>query len=188
MRITKEDLNRRWLYATILGASVFAVLTVTDLQLKAKSGFGTADLQSFTRAGQYRAAAFVWSQASYGLRAGFVLGLDYLLIPLYALSFFFSGILACEAFAPRPGRLRRILTLLAAVPIAGAVLDAVENGLELAMLVGQPGDAGVSLAHAISSAKLAAAYVGLLLLAGAVVARVAERQQKRLKEGAGRPD
>jgi hypothetical protein len=28
----------------------------------------------------------------------------------------------------------------------------------------------------------------LLLLAGAVVARVAERQQKRLKEGAGRPD
>ena len=59
MRITKEDLNRRWLYATILGASVFAVLTVTDLQLKAKSGFGTADLQSFTRAGQYRAAAFV---------------------------------------------------------------------------------------------------------------------------------
>jgi hypothetical protein len=64
----------------------------------------------------------------------------------------------------------------------------VENGLELAMLLGQPSDAGVSLVHAISSAKLAAAYVGLLLLAGAVVARVAERQQKRLKEGAGRPD
>jgi hypothetical protein len=180
MRITKEDLNRRWLFATILGAAVFAVVAVMDLQLKARSGFGTADLQGFSRAGQYSSAAFIWSRSSYGIRAGFALGLDYLLMPLYALSFFLSGILAREAFAPRPGRLRRILTLLAAVPIAGALLDALENALELSLLVGHPSDAAAVLSHAVSSAKWVAIYIGVLLLAAAVVARVAERQQKRL--------
>jgi len=185
MRITKEDLNRRWLVTTLLAAAVFAVLATNDLQLRALSGFGSADLQGFSRAGQYRAAAFVWGQSGYGLRAGFALGLDYLLMPLYALSFFFSGILAREAFAPRPGRLRRILTLLAAVPIAGALLDAVENGMELSLLLGQPSDAGAAAVHAVSSAKWVAVYVGVLLLAGAIVARVAERQQKRQKRNAG---
>jgi hypothetical protein len=180
MRITKEDLNRRWLAATFLGAAVFAVLAVMDLRLKAQSGFAVSDLQSFSRAGQYSAAAFVWGQPGYGIRAGFVLGLDYLLMPLYALSFFFSGILTREAFAARPGRLRRILTLLAAVPIAGALLDAVENGLELTLLTGRSGDAVAALAHAVSGAKWAAVYVGVVLLVGAVLARVAERQQKRL--------
>ncbi len=180
MRITKEDLNRRWLIATLLGAAVLAVMAVSDLQLKAQSGFGTADLQGFSRAGQYSSAAFIWSRPAYGIRAGFALGLDYLLMPLYALSFFLSGILAREAFAPRPGRLRRILTLLAAVPIAGALLDALENALELGLLMGRPSDAGAALAHAVSSAKWVAVYIGVLLLAAAVVARVADRQQKRL--------
>lgn len=182
MRITKEDLSRRWLVTTVLGAAVFAVVALLDLQLKAASGFGASDLQDFSRAGQYSAAFFVWSQPGYALRAGLVLGLDYLLMPLYALSFFFSGILAREAFAPRPGRLRRILTLLAAVPIAGAVLDAVENGLELRLLLGQPSDMLAAIAHTVSGAKWGALYVGVILLAAAVVARVAERQQRRLKK------
>lgn len=181
MRITKEDLNRRWLAATFLGAALFAVLAVLDVQLKARSAFAVSDLQSFVRAGQYRAAAFVWSQPGDGIRAGFALGLDYLLMPLYALSFYLSGILAREGFAPRPGRLRRLLTLLAAVPIAGALLDAVENGLELMLLTGQGSDSLAGLAHSLSSAKWAALCVGMVLLVGAVLARVAERQQSRLK-------
>lgn len=188
MRITKQDLNRRWLVSTVLAAAAFAVVAVTDLNLKAGSGFGTADLQNFATAGQYRAAAFVWGHEAYGIRAGFALGLDYLLMPLYALSFFFSAILAREAFAPRPGRLRRILTLLAAVPIAGAALDGVENGLELTQLLGQPSDGIAALAHAVSSAKWVAVYVGVLLLVGAIVARVAECQQRRLKQGGGGQD
>jgi len=182
MRITKEDLNRRWLAVTALGAGVFAVLALTDLQLKALSGFGTADLQSFSTADQYRTVLFAWSLPGYAIRAGFALGLDYLLMPLYALSFFFSGILAREAFARRQGRLRRILTLLAAVPVAGAVLDAAENGLELTQLLGAPSDMVAAIAHVVSGAKWVAIYVGVLLLAGAVVARVAERQQRRRRE------
>ena len=179
MRITKEDLTRRWLVATLAGAAVYAVISGIDLQLKLRSGFGVADLAGFSRAGQYSAATFVWSQPGFGLRAGLVLGLEYLLMPLYALSFFFSGILAREAFAPRPGRLRRILTLLAAVPIAGALLDAGENGLELTLLLAPPNDTLAAIVHTLAAARAGAMIVGLLLLAGAVLARVAERQQKR---------
>lgn len=179
MRITKEDLARRWLAATLAGAAVYAVISLIDLQLKMRSGFGVSDLPGFSRAGQYGAAAFVWGQSGYGLRAGLVLGLQYLLMPLYALSFFFSGILAREAFTPRPGRARRLLTLLAAVPIAGALLNAVENGLDLALLLTPPGDGLAAIAHMLAAARQGAMIVGLLLLVGAVLARVAERRSRR---------
>jgi hypothetical protein len=181
MKITKQALVRRWALTTLLGAAVLAVLFWSDLRLKALSGFDTADLQAFASAAQYRAAFYVWTPAAYAARAGFNLGFDYLLMPLYAVSFFYSGIITREAFAPRPGRLRRILTLLAAVPIAGAVLDGAENALQLTMLMGDASDSLARIALLLSSAKMSAAYVGLVLLAGAVMAQVWERQQRRLK-------
>ena len=79
MRITKQSLVRRWALATaVLAAVVFAVLAWSDLRLKALSGYGTADLQSFATAAQYRAAFLVWP-SRYAVRAGFNWGLDYLL-------------------------------------------------------------------------------------------------------------
>ncbi len=176
MRITKQALVRRWALATLSAAAVFAVLAWWDLRLKALSGYGTADLQSFATAAQYRAAFLVWP-SRYAVRAGFGWGLDYLLMPLYAAAFFYSGILAREAFALRGSRLARILTTLAAVPIAGAVLDAVENGLELSMMLSAPTDRLASIAFTISSAKWMAVYVGFLLLAAALFAQVLERRK-----------
>ena len=181
MRITKQTLTRRWAVTTLLGGMIFAVLMASDLRLKALSGYGTADLQSFSSALQYRAAFLVWPSL-YAVRAGFNWGLDYLLMPLYAAAFFYSGILAREAFAPRPGRLRRILTLLSAVPIAGAVLDAIENALELSMMLNGPTDAVARIAFTISNAKWMAIYVGLALLLGAVMARAQDRAKKRLQQ------
>src|SRR6201996_4069138 len=113
MRISKESLNRRWALASILAALVFAILAWLDFRLKSLSGFGTVDLQSYATAQDYRRVFMVWPSL-YAVRAGFNWGLDYLLMPLYATAFFYSGILTREAFAPRPGRLRRILTLLSA--------------------------------------------------------------------------
>ena len=182
MRITREGLVRRWAVATLLALAVFAVLAWSDLRLKVLTGFSTADLQGFGGVGPYRAAMYVWAPLPYALRVGFNLGLDYLLMPLYAAAFFFAGILTREGFAPRPGRLRRLLTLLAAVPIAGAGLDAVENALELVLLLGGGGDTLARTAFAVSNAKWAALYVGVLLLAGAVLTLVQERQQRRLKK------
>ncbi len=83
----------------------FAILAVLDLRLETLSGFGTSDLQSFYSATQYNAAFMVWP-SRYAVRAGFNWGLDYLLIPLYAMSFFYSGIIAREAL-PAASRLRR---------------------------------------------------------------------------------
>jgi len=158
------------------------VLAWSDLRLRALSGFGTADLQDFSTAAQYRQAFMAWPSL-YAVRAGFDWGLDYLLMPLYAAAFFYSGILAREAFAPRPGRLRRLLTLLAAVPIAGAALDAVENALQLSMMLSGPSDAIARIAFTVSNAKWAALTVGVVLLLGALMGRAQERRQKQLRSG-----
>ena len=181
MRITKQVLARRWAIFSVLAALVFAILAWSDLRLKSLTGFGTTDLQGFATADQYRQAFLVWP-SRYAARAGFNWGLDYLLMPLYAAAFFYSGILAREAFAPRPGRVRRILTLLAAVPIAGALLDAVENALQLGMLLWGATDKAAGIALYVSNAKWVAIYVGMALWLGAVLARRQERLQQRLRQ------
>jgi hypothetical protein len=185
MRLTKQSLVRRWLLTTVLGSIVFAVVAWSDFRLKALSGYGTGDLQGFSTAQQYRQAFLVWPSL-YAVRAGFNWGLDYLLMPLYAAAFFYSGIITREAFAPRPSRLRRILTLLAAVPIAGAVLDGIENALQFGMMLTRPTDELAGIAFKVSNAKWMALYVGLALLLGALLARQQERQLRRLRE-ANRP-
>lgn len=171
MRITRTDLNRTWLWSSIAAIAVFAVLVTLDRKLAALSGLGTADLQYFWTAGQFQITHLAWAQPPYALRAGFNLGLDYLFMPLYAASFFCSGVILRESLAPRPGRLRRILMLLALVPVAGAVLDAIENGLEIWLVLGRATDNLARIASAVSNAKNAAVIVGLVLLLGAIAAR-----------------
>jgi len=177
MRISKAALMSRWAWSTALAAVVFAALFTLDLRLKALSGAGTADLQSFASAAQFRAAFWAWSQPPFALRAGFDLGLDYLLMPLYAASFFYSGIIAAEGFAPKPGGLRRIILLAAMVPLAGALCDAVENGLELFMFLGGADDGLARIAFTISNAKTIALTVGVVLLAAALAARFQARRR-----------
>jgi hypothetical protein len=183
MRITKQALVRRWALCTIAAAIVSALLAWWDFRLKALSGASTADLQGFSTAIQYRWAFLHWP-ARYAVRAGFEWGLDYLLMPLYAAAFFYSGILTREAFAPRPGGARRVLTLMSAVPIAGAVLDAAENALQLSQMLSGASDQVARIAFTISNAKWVAIYVGLVLLVGAVMAQVAEARQRRVKKSA----
>ena len=180
MRITKQLLVRRWAVSTLLAILVFAVLAASDLRLEALSGFGTAELQRFSTAQQYNAAFMVWPSV-YAVRAGFNWGLDYLLMPLYAASFFYSAIIAREAFAPAGSRFHRIITMLAAVPVAGAMLDMFENALQLFMMLSGATDGLARIALTVSSAKLIALMLGVVMLAGAVLAQVQERQKKRLK-------
>jgi len=184
MRITKQVLTRRWVLSSVLAALVFAVLAWSDLRLKSLTGFGTADLQGFSTAEQYRQAFMAWP-ARYAVRAGFNWGLDYLFMPLYAAAFFYSGILTREAFAPRPGRLRRILTIVAAVPVAGALLDAAENALQLTLMFSGLSDSLARIALSVSNAKWVAIYVGIGLWLGALWGRQQERQQRRLRQANG---
>lgn len=181
MRISKASLHRKWLAATLLAAGVFGMLAGLDLKLKLLTGAGTADLQSFTAAIQYQSALFAWREGAAMARAGFNLGLDYLLMPLYAASLFYSGVIVMEGFALK-GRLRRLLSMAALAPVVAAGLDALENALQLHMLWNGPTDGLAGIAHTVSSAKWAGLIVGLGLLVGAVLARVTERQKRRLAQ------
>jgi hypothetical protein len=182
MRITKQALNARWAMASLSAAIVYVVLVWWDLRLKALSGYGTADLQGFSTAAQYNEAFRVWP-SRYAARAGFAWGLDYLAMPLYAAAFFYSGILAREAFVLRGSRLARLLTILSAVPIAGAALDGIENALQISMMLSGATDGLAATALMVSNAKWMAVYIGFLLLAAALFARVVERRKRALKAG-----
>lgn len=180
MRIAKATLMTRWGWSTGLAVSVFAILAVLDLRLKSLSGVGTADLSSFTSPLQFRAAIFAWNAGPYALRAGFNLGFDYLLMPLYAASFFYSGIIAAEGLTPRQGLPRRILLMAAMAPFVGAFADAVENALQLSMLMGGVSDSLVVLSSSASTVKNLALLIGLALLLLAIVARVQQRRALRI--------
>ena len=179
MRISKAELHRKWLVATLLAAAVFGVLAGLDLRLKLVTGAGTADLQSFTSAIQYQGALLAWREGGAMARAGFNLGLDYLLMPLYAAALFYSGVIVMDA--PQ-GRLRRLLSLAALAPVVAAGLDGLENALQLNMLWNGPSDGLAGLARTVSSAKWAGLVMGLGLLVGAVLTRVAERKKRRLEQ------
>jgi hypothetical protein len=176
MRIAKTDLIRRWLASSVLAILVFAVLALLDQRLKALSGLSSFDLQQFSSAGEYRITHLAWMAPPYALRAGLDLGLDYLLMPLYAAAFFYAGVIV--AGAVRNPRLKRLAALAAMVPVAGALLDAGENALETWLVLQGASDRLVAIAFALSNAKYAALVVGLVLWAGAVFALVTERKAK----------
>ena len=113
------------------------------------------------------------------MRAGFNLGFDYLLMPLYAASFFYSGIVAAEGFAPRQGGLRRIILMAALVPLIGALADAAENALQITMLLTGATGMLAWISSAASNIKNLALLIGLALLLGAIVARVQQRRGGR---------
>jgi hypothetical protein len=185
MRIAKATLISRWAWATGLGALVFAVLTWLDYRLKALTAVNTADLSGFSSLTQFQAAFIVWRPEAFAARAGFNLGLDYLLMPLYAVSFFYSGIMAAEGLAPRPGTVRRVIMAAIWVPVVGAVADACENALHLSMLLGGASETLVGLAATASRVKIVALMVGLLLFLGAVMAKFQERRAGRKRAGFG---
>ena len=176
MRIAKATLNRNWLWSSGLAFLAFAVLATLDYRLKALTAVDTADLSSFSGLVQFQAAFVVWRPEVIAVRAGFILGLGYLLMPLYAASFFYSGIIAAEGLAPRPGTVRRVVMAAIWVPIVGAVANACENALYLSMLLGGVDQTLVMLAAAASRVKTVTLFIGLLLFLGAVMARFQARR------------
>ena len=178
MRISKTALNRGWIWATASGVIVYAILTLLDLQLKSVTGVSTANLEGLSGALQYRLAFHAWAPEPYAARAGFLLGFAYLAMPLYALSFFFSGVIVAEQFTPGKNRFRRWVLLAAMVAPVGALLDAGLKAAELAMLLGGADDGFARIAAGLSQAKTVAVMVGFVLLMGAVMARFAARKKK----------
>jgi hypothetical protein len=178
MRITKAALERGWAWSTGLGLLAFVTLAGLDLWLKSLTGVSTTDLQGLSSAAQYRLAFHAWAPEPYAARAGFNLGFDYLLMPLYAASFFLSGVIAAESFTPGKSPFRRYMLMAAMVAPVAALLDAVENALELRMFLGGATDEMARIAFAVSNAKTVALTVGVALLIAAVVAKIGMRKAR----------
>lgn len=180
MRISKSTLDRGWLWSTMLGLIVFAALGGMDLWLKSLTGVSTTDLQSLSTAAQFRLAFQHWAPEPYAVRAGFDLGLDYLLMPLYAASFFLSSVVVAESFTPGKSRFRRYVLMAGMVAPVGALLDAIENALQLNMLLNGATDDLARIAYNVSSAKTVAVTVGVALLITAVVAKIGMRKTRAM--------
>lgn len=178
MRISITALERGWAWSTGLGLIVFLVLAGMDLWLKSLTGVSTTDLQGLSSAVQYRLAFHAWAPEPYAARAGFNLGFDYLLMPLYAASFFFSGVIAAESFTPGKSPFRRYVLMAAMVAPVAALLDAVENGLELSMFLSGATDGMAQIAFTISNAKTVALTIGMVLLIAALVAKFGMRRAR----------
>jgi hypothetical protein len=174
-----RTLIRLWLWTTLMAIAALAVLIVIDGRLKAATGFGTVDLQKLSSAPAFNAVFGAWIARQHAAAAGFALGFDYLFMPLYAMSFYFSAILLREAFAPKRGARRRLIDYLGFVPLIGALADAVENALEYSMLAGGADNSTAYTAFIATNVKWSCVYVGLALLVGGTVGVVKLRMPKK---------
>jgi hypothetical protein len=99
-------------------------------------------------------------------------------MPFYAASFFFSGVIVAESFAPGTSPLRRYVLMAAMVAPVAALLDAAGNGLELTMFLTGPTDDLARIGFAVSNAKTVALTVGMVLLIAALVAKIGMRKAR----------
>jgi hypothetical protein len=163
-----NTLIRLWIWVTLMAIAALVVLGVLDSRLKAATGFGVVDLQEMNDAMGYKRALAAWIAREHSVTAGFSLGFDYLFMPLYAISFYFSAMIAREAFTPKRGVYRRTMDYLGYVPFLGAFADAAENALEYSALTGSTTDGTAQAAFLASNIKWTCAYVGVGLLLAAV--------------------
>jgi len=162
-----KALLQRWLWTTLLAIAAFAILYSLDSGLKAATGFGTSDLQAARTSAEFAQIFSAWIARQHSATAGFSLGFDFLFISLYVYAFYYSAIIAREAFANR-GPARRAANYVAFVPLAGALADSVGNALQFSMMVGGANDSLARLAFVATNVKSVCFIVGLFLLVAAL--------------------
>ncbi len=147
-------------WTSLAAIACFAVLAAVDLKLKSESGFGTVDLQKSAMPGDLQRIIAAWGSPRRAAMAGFGLGFDYLFMPLYGFAFYYGALAAREAFV-RSGLLGRLFNLAAAVPLAGAIFDALENALETWMVLNGATAPLALYAYTATTAKFICFYIGL---------------------------
>lgn len=171
MQLSRKALNARWAWTTAAAVVVLLVLNVVDSELQTRTGYGTVSMQGVSTGWGIRVIADHWTSPPDAVLAGFALGLDYLFIPLYGAALFFGALAAVDRFAPKPGRRRRIMILLALAPIGAAICDVIENGVELLMLTRTATNTLASIALEATAAKYLGVLIGLVLSLAALAGR-----------------
>jgi hypothetical protein len=171
MQLSRKALDARWAWASILAILMAVVMYLLDGVLKAKTGYATADLQFVSSGYGLRLLMDHWVSPPNMVLAGFILGLDFLFIPLYGAAMFCGALVALDRFAPVRGNLRRLLTRLTLAPVAAALCDAIENGIQIFMLTHTPTNTLASFALEATAGKWLGIAIGLLLTAAALIGR-----------------
>jgi len=169
MQLSRKALNARWLWTSILAFVLLVVMNLLDGWLKSRSGYATADMQFVGSGYDLRRIMDHWVAPPNMVLAGFLLGLEFLLMPLYGAALFCGALAALDRFAPQRGNLRRLLTRLALAPLAAALCDAIENGLQIFMLSHTPTNLLASFALEATAGKWLGIAVGVVLTAAALV-------------------
>ncbi|HEY4124369.1 MAG TPA: hypothetical protein VGM36_07120, partial [Rhizomicrobium sp.] len=107
---------------------------------------------------------------------GFNLGFDYLFMPLWGFALFYGALAARERFAPTPGAFRRAMLFLCAIPLAGMLLDATENAIELYWVLEGATDRSALIGNTVTNAKWLCIAIGLLLSLSALAGRFIPRK------------
>jgi hypothetical protein len=176
MQLSRKTLTSRWVGTTAAAIALLVVLNLLDTALKAKTGYGTVSLQGVGSGWGIRFIVDHWTSPPDAVMAGFVLGLDFLFIPLYGAALFFGSLAAVDRFGSYGRGLKRVLTLLALAPVGAAICDALENVLELYMLTHASTDTMASLALEVTAAKWLGIAIGVLLSLAALAGRVIKKR------------
>ncbi|GAA0577125.1 hypothetical protein [Rhizomicrobium electricum] len=176
MQLSRKTLTARWAWTTAAAIVLLVILNVLDGALKAKTGYGTTSLQGIGSGWGVRVIVDHWTSPPDAALAGFLLGLDFLFIPLYGAALFYGALAAVDRFAAYGGRLKRILTLLALAPVGAAICDAIENVLQLYMLTHASTDIMASFALEATAAKWLGILIGVLLSLAALVGRIIKKR------------
>jgi hypothetical protein len=179
-RIPVRGLNRRWAWTGACAIGAFAVLAILDTRLKSATGYGTADLQRASAYSDIGLIVYAWTSARRAVLAGFSLGFDYLFMPLWGFALFYGGLVLRERLAPEPGHARRILLFLCAVPLAGMLLDAAENAIELSWILFGVTERSFLIGSTVTDAKWLCVIVGLALSLAALIGKFVPRKSNNV--------
>ena len=134
------SISWRWIaLALAIAAAFLSVLIVTDGSLAALGVPGVNSLQQASSTDEFGAIVTAWRDAGAPAlaRAGFSLGWDCLFLVSYGIVFTLAGLKARDELFPAPGLARTIALVAIVLMPLGAALDAVENILQLQMVVGE---------------------------------------------------
>ena len=122
-----------------IAAALLSVLIVIDGSLVALGVPGANSLQQASSADEFGAIVTAWRDAGAPAlaRAGFSLGWDCLFLVSYGTAFTLAGLKSRDELFPAPGLARAIALVAVVLMPLGAALDAVENILQLKMVVGE---------------------------------------------------
>jgi hypothetical protein len=177
LQISRQTLISRWRWTSLAAVLAFLVLFACDRALKVATGFGTADLQGVFDAAYVRGILDHWQNPADAAFAGFLLGFDFLFIPLYGAALYFGAVAARDRFAVKSGTVRRLFDALTLLPPIAALCDIAENVIELAMLRFGPNALLADVACRATSVKYVGLLAGLVLSLAAAVASFAKKHK-----------